>query len=127
MTRADQDRYFAESGDVARLLDADPVPQSRAEAERLIREFQRELVFDQRTRAFRDLVLKAPASSLAEAPVQLLLMGAAVDIMPDFARTMHGLQKPPLPPVIRGATLGLASTIRWAFAGERYRQAERHH
>src|SRR6478736_9012478 len=36
MSRADQDRYFAESGEVARLLDADPVPRSRGEAERLI-------------------------------------------------------------------------------------------
>ena len=32
----DQDRYFAESGEIARLLDADPVPRTRAEAERLI-------------------------------------------------------------------------------------------
>jgi len=124
MSRADQDRYFAESGEVARLLDADPVPNSRAEAEKLIKHFRTDLVADQRTRAFRDLVLKAPAPSLAETPVQLLLMNAAVDVMPDFARTMHGLQKPILPPVLRGATYGLASTIRWAFAGERYRRPD---
>src|SRR6476469_7789899 len=36
MTRTDQDTYFAESGEIARLLNADPVPQTRAEAERLI-------------------------------------------------------------------------------------------
>jgi uncharacterized protein (DUF2236 family) len=124
MSRADQDRYFAESGEVARLLDADPVPQSRAAAERLIKEFRLELVSDQRTRSFRDLVLKAPAPSLAEAPVQALIMSAAVDVMPDFARRMHGLRKPMLPPVVlRGATYGLASTIRWAFAGETYRKS----
>jgi len=120
MSRSDQDRYFAESGEVARLLCADPVPQSRAAAERLIRDVRAELASDQRTRAFRDLVLKAPVRSLAEAPVQSLLMSAAVDIMPPFARKMHGLQKPILPPIVRGATFGLASTIRWAFA-DRYR------
>jgi uncharacterized protein (DUF2236 family) len=123
MSRTDQDRYFAESGEIARLLDADPVPQTRAEAERLIRDFRAELRADDRTRAFRDLVLKAPARSLAEVPVQSLLMNAAIDLMPPFAREMHGLTRPTLPPVVRGATYGIASTIRWAFAGERYRKS----
>jgi uncharacterized protein (DUF2236 family) len=121
MNRADQDRYFAESADIARLLGADPVPQSRAEAEQLIKDFRRELVADGRTHAYRELVLKAPAPSRAEAPVQALLMGAAVDLMPDFAREMHRLARPALPPMIRGATFGLAQTIRWAFAAENYR------
>jgi uncharacterized protein (DUF2236 family) len=121
MTGADQDRYFAESGEIARLLDADPVPQTRAEAERLIRDFRAELRADDRTRAFRDLVLRAPAQSLAEAPVQKLLTSASVDLMPDFAREMHGLSQPLLPPMVRGATYGVARTLRWAFAGENYR------
>jgi uncharacterized protein (DUF2236 family) len=121
MSGADQDRYFAESGEIARLLDADPVPRTRLEAERLIAEFRPELRSDQRAREFRDLVLKAPARSPAEAPVQLLIMNAAVDLMPDFARRMHGLSRPILPPVVRGATYGIAQTVRWAFAGERYR------
>ena len=49
-----------------------------------------------------------PRDHLAEAPVQLLLMNAAVDLMPDFAREMHGLSRPSLPPVVRGATYGIA-------------------
>ena len=125
MTLADQDRYFAEAGEVARLLGADVVPQSRAEAERLIVDFRSELRADQRSRQFRDLVLKSPAPSLAEAPVQSLLMNAAIDLMPAFARRMHGLSRPALPPVVRTATLGLASTLRWAFAGENYRNPTR--
>jgi uncharacterized protein (DUF2236 family) len=122
MSRADQDRYFAESGEIARLLEADPVPRTRGEAERLVAEFRSELRADERTRTFRDLVLKAPAASLTEMPVQKLLMNAAVDLMPGFAREMHGLSRPMLPPVVRGATFGLAGTIRWAFAGENYRK-----
>jgi uncharacterized protein (DUF2236 family) len=122
MSLADQDRYFAESGEIARLLDADPVPRSRAEAERLIREFRPELRADERTRAFRDLVLGTPAPSPAGAPFQLLLMRASVDLMPAFARTMHGLRTPIGSPVLRTATYGLAGTLRWAFAGERYRR-----
>src|SRR5690348_14553685 len=122
MSRADQDRYFAESGEVARLLDAHPVPRTRTEAERLIGEFRAELRSDERTRAFRDIVLNAPASSLAEGSVQSLLTKAAIDLMPPFAREMHGLSAPLAPPAVRGATYGLARTLRWAFAGERKRR-----
>jgi uncharacterized protein (DUF2236 family) len=123
MSRADQDIYFAEYGEIARMLDADPVPRTRAEAERLIDDFRHELSADERTRTFRDLVLKVPARSVAEIPVQALLMNAAVDLMPPFAREMHGLSRPILQPMVRGATYGLASTIRWAFEGEHYRRS----
>lgn len=124
MSGADQDRYFAESGEVARLLDADPVPQSRAEAARLVREFRGELRSDERSRAYRDFVLKAPVRSVTEAPVQALLMSAAVDLMPPFARRMHGISRPMVSPLVRGATFGIAGTLRWAFAGENYRRAD---
>lgn len=123
MSGADQDRYFAESGEIARMLDADPVPGSRAAAEQLLQRFLPELRSDERTRTFRDLVLKVPPTSLAEAPAQKLLMNAAVDLMPPFAREMHGLPRPMLAPVVRGGTYGLAQTLRWAFAGEHYRKS----
>jgi uncharacterized protein (DUF2236 family) len=125
MGAADQDRYFAESGEVARLLNADPVPRTRAEGERLIAEFRAELRADDRTRAFRDLILKAPPRSTAKAPVRLLLMNAAIDLMQPFARQMHGVSAPVLPPVIRGATFGVARMVRWAFAAEAYRRPPR--
>ena len=70
------------------------------------RRVSKELRSDERTQAFRKLVLDAPAPSLAEAPVQALIMNAAVDLMPQFAREMHGLSRPMLPPMVRGATTG---------------------
>lgn len=124
MSAADQDRYFAESAQIARMLDADPVPLTRAEAEGMIRQFRGELRSDQRTKAFRDLVLKAPAPSLPELAAQKLVMNAAVDLMPSFAREMHGLARPMLAPVVRGGTHGMARTLRWAFAGEQYRKPQ---
>lgn len=124
MSRADQDRYFAESGEIARLLDADPIPQSRSQAEQLIAQFRNELRSDRRSDAFRDLLIRAPAPSVARGAVQSLLMTAAVDLLPRFARDMHGLPHAPAAPLVRGATLGLAGTLRWAFAGERYRQPQ---
>jgi uncharacterized protein (DUF2236 family) len=122
MSRADQDLYFAQARDVARMLGADPVPGTRAAAERLVRDFTSELRADSRTRAFRDLVLDAPAPSLAEAPVQRLLMGAAADLLPGWARDLHGLRRIPMSGLpIRAATFGLAGTLRWALAREAYR------
>jgi uncharacterized protein (DUF2236 family) len=122
MSGADQDAYFAQSGEIARRLGADPVPTTRAEAEWLISDFRPELRADARTRAFRDLLLNAPAPSLAGLGVQKLLMSAAVDLLPAWARKMHGLRQSPLvAPPVRAATFGLASTLRWAFAHEAYR------
>jgi uncharacterized protein (DUF2236 family) len=119
VTSSDEDRYFAESGDVAALLGADPVPRTRAGVEQLLKQFRPELQSDDRTRAFRQFVLEAKPASLAEVPVQKLLMSAAVDLMPDFARSMHGLRRPLMP--VRAPTFAIASTLRWAFAAEKYR------
>ena len=68
MSRSDQDTYFAESGEIARMLDADPVPRTRSEAEKLIAEFRSELRSDARARssratATRMSVLAASASA----------------------------------------------------------------
>jgi uncharacterized protein (DUF2236 family) len=118
-SRSDQDRYLAESGKVATLLGADPVPHSRTSAEKLLRQFRPELRCNERTQAFRKFVLDARAASLAEMPVQKLLLASAVDLMPDFARALHGLRRPLIP--VRAPTFGVASTLRWAFAAESYR------
>ena len=116
MSAADQDRCFAEVAIVARALGADPVPETRAAAEALVTRFRPDLRADARTVVFRKLVLDAPAPSLAEAHVQGLLMAAAVDLMPDWARLMHGLKASRIArPVVRGATLGMARALRWAF------------
>lgn len=122
MSSRDQDIYFAQSGEVARMLGADPVPATRSEAQRLVEQFRPQLRADERSRAFRDLVLNAPPKSFAELPVQALLTRAAVDLMPDFARRLHGLETfPAVTPAVRGATRGLAGTLRWAFGAESYR------
>ena len=124
MSLADQDRYFAQSGEIARRIGAHPVPQSRAGAEQLVRDFRRELRADDRARRFRDLVLDARPPSLKELPVQKLLMSAAVDLLPPWAREMHGLNSNFAAAPVRAATFGLASTLRWAFAHEAYRAAQ---
>lgn len=116
MTAADQDRYFAEFAWIAAALGADPIPRSRAEADALILTMRRELVVDARTREVARMVLDQPAPNLAVRPFQALTFGAAVDLLPPWARAMHGLQGPGLAtPAVRIGTRSVASTLRWAF------------
>jgi uncharacterized protein (DUF2236 family) len=116
MPPADQDRYFADFAWIAEALGTDPIPRSRAEADALIAAMRRELAVDARTRQVARMVLDQPAPSLAVKPFQALTFGAAVDLLPHWARAMHGLQGPGLAtPAVRMGTRGVASTLRWAF------------
>jgi uncharacterized protein (DUF2236 family) len=116
MTPADQDRYFAEMGRVALALGADPIPHTRSEARDLIKAMQPQMLCDGRTREVARLVLGQQARNVMAEPMQALVMQAGVDLLPDWARRMHGLSSPRLSrPLIRAGTLGIARTVRWAF------------
>jgi len=117
MTMADQDRYFAEMARIAEALGADPVPRTRAEAELLVREMRGDLTVTARTREVSRLVLGQRPPSLSALPIQAMTFQAAVDLLPGWAREMHGLSGPTLTrPLVRAGTTGLARTLRWAFA-----------
>jgi uncharacterized protein (DUF2236 family) len=117
MSMADQDRYFAEIATIGAALGADPAPQSRAQAEALIARMRPELKVDERTREVARIVLNQQPRSLAAAPVQALTFGAAVDLLPPWARRMHGLANPVIArPLVRAGTNGVARTLRWAFS-----------
>jgi uncharacterized protein (DUF2236 family) len=117
MSLRDQDRYFAEMVRVAEALGADPVPHSRAEANRLIQSMRGELSVSARTREVARLVLDQRARHRVVAPVQALTFGAAVDLLPDWARRMHGFAGSRLTrPLVRAGTSGIAKTLRWAFS-----------
>jgi uncharacterized protein (DUF2236 family) len=122
MSRRDQDAYFAEVADVARRLGADPVPDTRAAAERLIADFRPELRETDRSREVARIILNPPASGLRAMSAQKVMGQAAIDLLPSWARRMHGLSSPILArPAIDAATFGMASTLRWAFAAENRR------
>ena len=116
MSASDQDRYFAEFARIAEALGADPIPRSRAEADAFIAEMRPELLVDSRTREVARMVLDQPAPNLAVKPFQMLTFHAAVDLLPDWARRMHGLSGPGVAtPAVRFGTGGIAGTLRWAF------------
>jgi uncharacterized protein (DUF2236 family) len=116
MSAADQDRYFAEMAQVAAALGADPVPRSRIAARRLTETMRPGLRVDARTREVARIVLTQPAQNFLAEPLQTLTMQAGIDLLPGWARHMHGLRTPLLGlPLIRAGTFGMASTLRWAF------------
>jgi len=120
MSPGDQDAYVKQAGLVARTLGADPVPETRAEAEALIDEFIPELRADNRTHSVAGMVLSQPSPSLAASPAQHLLMQAAVDLLPDWAKIMHNrrLQRP-VRPLVRAGALAITRTLHWAFVDAR--------
>jgi uncharacterized protein (DUF2236 family) len=120
VTGADQDRYFAEMAQIGEALGADPVPRSRAEAQRLLQAMRPQLLYDARTAEVARLLIHQPAPSLVAEPVQALTMQAAVDLLPAWAQRMHRMDSPLVArPLVRAGTLGIARTLRWAFAGAR--------
>lgn len=117
MSRSDQDRYHAEMAEIGRALGADPVPSSRASAETLIRSMRPALRYDDRVREVSHYLLhQRPENPLAR-PLQTLTMKAALDLLPIWARRMHRLPSVTLDqPLVRASMLGVARTLRWAFA-----------
>ncbi len=115
VTRAQADVYYAETARIAQALGADPIPRDAAAAEALIAAMRPHLRVDSRTREVAHFVLHQRPPSLAVAPAQAAIFAAAVDLLPDWARAMHGLARPPVAPLVRGSTLAIAKTFRWAF------------
>ena len=117
LSPSQEDQYYAEFATIVDALGAAPVPRGRAETNEALRAIKPELIVDSRTREIARLVLGQTPSSALAIPVQRLVMKAAVDLLPDWARRMHGLvgSSVSLRPVVRSGVLQMASTLRWAF------------
>jgi uncharacterized protein (DUF2236 family) len=116
MSAADQDQYFAEMAVVAERLGTDPVPRDRAAAEALIQSMRGSLRVDARTREVARLVLNQSVGAILTDAASAVVMRAGVDLLPDWARAMHGLKTPPSP-MVRAAGHSLARTLGWAYTG----------
>ncbi len=116
MSAADRDRYFAEMAEVGARLGADPLPRSQAEANALIHAMRFRLLVDERTREVARILLSREGGNPAARPFRALVLQAGVDLLPGWARRMHGLPSPlATRPLVRTGTRGVADTIRWAF------------
>jgi uncharacterized protein (DUF2236 family) len=115
MPKADQDRYFYEMAKVADALGASPVPRSRAQARAQLEATRPRLRVDGRTREVARIVLDRPGGDAMTEPLRILVMKAALDLLPPWARRMHDLHALPLTrPLVHFGALGLARTLRWA-------------
>lgn len=116
----EQDRYLTEMAIITELLGATHFPRTVAEAQRKMACYRPELLVDDRTREVARLLLSASSTSPTFAPAQRLLFEAAVDLLPGWARRMHGLGGPGLgAPLVRAGTGSLGAVIRWALAARR--------
>jgi len=116
MSRARQDRYFAEVAQIALALGADPVPRDRAGAERLILDMRRDLYADARTREVAGLLLSQRAERKAIEPFLAITLRAAVDLLPAWALRMHGFEQSGISRhAVRVGAFGMAQALRWAF------------
>jgi len=115
MPIAEQDEYYRQFAIIARALGADPVPETRAEADRIFRELRHDLATSREAREVAQLVL-AQRPSGTPLGVQTMITADAVTMLPDWARNMLGLQRPVLTALpARAATWGMGRTLRWAF------------
>ena len=116
MRQTEQDRYFDEMAVVADALGCGRAPRDTRSARMLIDAVRPELRAGPRSRQVMRTVLDRTAPSLLAEPARKLVMAAAIDLLPAWARHMHGLERrvPSLP--LHIGTLGLAQALRWAMS-----------
>jgi uncharacterized protein (DUF2236 family) len=124
---AAQDQYFAETAGIAEMLGASEIPRSRAEIDAYLLAMRPALVASERTREVVRILMNAPALSFAMRPAGTLMLNAGVDLLPEWAQTMLGLN--------RYATLRrtfarpgvrlVAPVIRWALVNGVSKRARR--
>ena len=111
----EQDEYYRQFAVIARALGADPVPETRREAEALFRELRQDLRPSAEAREVAQLVLSQRPEGTPVA-LQTMIAAEAVAMLPPFARSMLHLQRPVLTALpARAATWGVGRTLRWAF------------
>lgn len=120
MSGADQDAYIAEMARIGLALGADPVPYDRAGAQALIQLMRPGLRADARTKEVAALVMGQKIDGLAETAASKIIMRAGADLLPDWARQMHGL--PAASPLIVAGAHAMARTLSWTYDGSPNRQ-----
>ena len=118
LSATDADRYVAEMAILAELLGAEPAATSVAELEAWFDAERPELVAGGQARdAARWVVI--PPLPLAVRPTYAVIAGAAIGLLPRWARRQLWLPVAPLadPLMVRPATTVLLRTLDWVMAG----------
>ncbi|MEJ2479050.1 MAG: oxygenase MpaB family protein [Acidihalobacter sp.] len=115
LSEADQDRYLDEIARVAEGLGAEEVPRTRQHVDAYIERMRPSLVYDERTAEVLGLVLSAPAPGAMANLARSLMSTAAVDLLPEWVRSMSGLEQSAVQrATIRSGMRALARVLRWS-------------
>ena len=93
LTRAEQDRYYAESVRACRYYGVSRMPVSTLEVERYLETMQPRLRRHEIVEEFLDLVWNVPLVAAQALPLQRMLVQAAVGLLPPWARELLELEK----------------------------------
>ena len=115
LSRAQQDRYFAETADIARRLGARNVPDSASVAGKYMHSMIPHLQADRRTQKVRQALLTQDPPKRSLMPFQVLIFASGIELLPDWAVRMHGFEVPALGRhAVRLGTGTAAGLVRWA-------------
>lgn len=111
----EQNEYYRQFAIVAQALGADPIPTNRREAELIFRELRADLKTSLEAREVADFVVRIRPEGTPPA-LQRAIVSESISLLPSFARSMLGLERPGLSALpARAATWGVGRTLRWAF------------
>ncbi|GBH26525.1 oxygenase MpaB family protein [Burkholderia vietnamiensis] len=122
-----QDRYYAETAQIAERLGAQAVPRSRAEVAAYLARMQPGLEAGPRTFEVIRILLNAPLAKPALRPAATLVMHAGIDLLPPWAQQMLGLARfaPLRRAVVRPGVRAVAPVLRWALVNGVSKRARR--
>lgn len=126
LSLADQDKYYDETAVIAERLGARNVPRSARAVAEYLKQIRPQLLYDERSREVLRILLNAPAPSLLAKPMGALMMQAGIDLLPDWASEMLGVQQTALQRrMIRASVKRSAPVLRWAVRNGSIHRAQR--
>jgi uncharacterized protein (DUF2236 family) len=126
LSPADQDMYYNEVAMIAERLGARDVPRSRQQIADYLQRMRPHLVCDERSHEVLRLLLDAPAPSRMAKPMGTLMMKAGIDLLPDWASDMLGVQQHALQrKMIRASVNRSVPLLRWAVRNSSIHRARR--
>jgi uncharacterized protein (DUF2236 family) len=122
-----QDRYYAETAQIAERLGAQAVPRSRAEVSAYLADMRPELEAGPRTLEVMRILLNAPVATPMLRPAATLVMHAGIDLLPPWAQRMLGVSTfaPLRRAVVRPGVRAVAPVLRWALVNGVSKRARR--
>jgi len=122
----EQDRYYAEVALIAERLGARDVPRSRSEVDAYLEHIRPQLRCDERSREILQILRGAPAPSTLARPFGTLMLHAGVELLPDWASGIFGLQwTDNRRRLIQAGVRNTAPVLRWAVRNGSVHRARR--